>query len=204
MKDASIATEWNYADIAAFIDIEQHEGTLAATRAYPDVWLRLLHESDLAEIYHITRLLVDAQAKEELASPEQLLALHAAPYRTYLHLITLQQSFVRAFLASTRPPDAHMGTETSKDMTLAEQELPGGHNFVFHIRQNADTSWRIKTTLFPPVRGWLVLSLGNTVIRAPFDDTGTAVVSAVAANLLTPPDAETLSIGIETEPEEEP
>lgn len=185
-------------DLAAFIEYEALEGTLAAAQVFPHVWIGLLHDADLAETYRLTRHLLEAEERNELPSIRQTLA--ASVSRPGMHGFSLRLKrtfFNQAFL--TLPPSLCLERGAGQGETVViEEDTSAGIHFNLSIQHCPDNTWKLIATISPPLPGTLVFTLGEQVFRAPLDAEGTAVASSVPAGLLMAPDGPDLVVGLET------
>jgi len=78
---------------------------------------------------------------------------------------------------------------------LIRREVVANRNLLLSVEQQPNYHWSVRVELMPPLAGWLVLTLGETVFRACFDAQGTA--ADVPAELLAGADGPDLTLGLE-------
>jgi hypothetical protein len=184
-------------DLAAFIDYEQQAGIVAAMRAYPHVWVDLLHNADLAETYQVTRALLDAEHRAELQPMAHVAASSCMPMAHDTVSMRLKRSFFNQTFLELPPTMGLARGAGADERVLLEPGSEVGMHMSLSLQQRSAAAWDITITMTPPVRGRLVLMLGEDVFRAPFDMYGIAVVPAVSAHVLTAPDGPDLVVGLE-------
>ncbi len=188
-------------DLPAFIEYEASRGWLAAISHYPHVWSALLHDADLAETYYLTRTLLSAEQQGELADMRQVLAAWAAPAPSlprHLSLRLKRDFFNRALLLLPPSLVREHGADQGETLVVEKQTDDGLH-LSLSVQQRPDDTWDVTMMVDPLRQGWLVLTLGETVLRAPFNEQGVAVVAQVPGGLIAMTDGPDLVVDIETD-----
>jgi predicted anti-sigma-YlaC factor YlaD len=181
-------------DLPAWIEAEQDD-PVRALRSYPAVWLHLLTCPACAELYRLSRLLVDAQQEGRIALPQLIPLTPAAPPRRQ-RLVALTRPFLNHALPT---PLALIGVTrgSTGPVILLDGDAESGKQIVFSVQEQPDQRWLVVVHVTPPVAGWLVLSLGASSFRARFDDQGHAMVTDIPTELLAAHDGPDLEIGFE-------
>jgi hypothetical protein len=183
-------------DLPAFIE-QEIEDPMQAIRAYPHVWWHTLTCPMCAETYELTRALVAAEQRGEIAAPTlaDLAASFTPRLQTFLRL-------TRQFLNIALPPPMLARVARGHDegpAVLSQGDAGAGRQFVLSVQEQPDHAWSVIVAVTPSPGGWLVLTLGQEIFRARFDEHGNAVVADVPAALLVAADGPELVVGIETD-----
>jgi hypothetical protein len=176
--------------LPAFVDCERADGSIAAIRAYPHIWWHLWACRDCLGAYDLASGSGAARqpGKHEAAASRAPATGHKAP--PLLHLS-------RQYLAIAIPAPATMRGGEEGPLLVAESSAEGSRQATLVVEERRDSSWAVTVTAVPAPAGGLLLMLGAVEFRAPFDETGTAVVVGVPAALLGGADGPDLVVGIE-------
>jgi len=184
------------AQLAAYIDEEQHAGTPAARASYPQVWWHLWICASCAETYALTLALLDAEQHGLLPA---MPIVPPVPRRRYEEIA--RQQLPRALITRTLGVQGGLGISRGDDtgeIVLVDGDWPG-FQLTLSVQQQPDGAWTIRVLTDPPIRGRILLTLGTTLFTATFDPSGTALVASVPNELLTAIDGPDLLLSIEIE-----
>lgn len=194
---APISCRQSEEDLAAFIEQEQEEGSVAAIRTYPHIWWHLWICEDCAETYRIIRLQFmpeqsQVQAISKIAVPRVIYPARRTP------LLHLQRHFLHHALAASLPTRAATRGHRGQSYVLTEQEHADIY-FMVSVHRQPNGEWRVDVVHRPPPSGSLVLTLGTNLFQARFNSQGHAIVYDVPFALLTAPDGPGLEVEIEAD-----
>lgn len=170
-------------DLAAFIDCEAEVDTSTALQQFPHVWWHLLTCATCTTTYRMTRTLLDAEHQGTLLA---LPAKQKTGATFPAILMTLR--LTRAFLSYALPRSPQMlgaARGALDGMVLIDQDTDAAGNLSLCVREQPDGCWIVSMTVTPPLDGWLLLTMGEVILRARFNSAGTAIVNDVPASLLT-------------------
>lgn len=184
------------ANLPAFIERED-EDLARAIQAFPHVWWHLWTCAACAEIYQMVRVLVAAEQRGEIALPT--VAAIATPRIPQLPIVVLRlkRQFLIRVLPAPLPQTSVMRGHGEGPIVLSRRKVVAGRTLLLSVEQQPNRDWLVGVVLTPPLEGWLVLTLGETVFRACFDAQGTAVVADVPTELLAGADGPDLTVGLE-------
>jgi hypothetical protein len=184
------------ADLAAFIDLEITDPVLAAA-TYPHVWWHLWICGTCSQTYEGVRVLLDAQQSGELP-PFRLPA--PAPQRgmPVVRRITLtRQALTLALPVRQAPFTVTRGAGDDSYVLYDEAaDEPEQRRFTIVVQEQPEGRWQMSVSVWPPLAGLLVLSIGSVRLAAPFAPNGTATIHDLAPQVLTDPTAPNLEISI--------
>lgn len=192
----SITCEECQDELDTYIDIEREDGTLAAFEAYPSLWWHLVLCEDCYETYRLTNVLIDAQADGTLPPLPLPVPRAVKPDRPRLlkqlripHLFLSRTLSVQPLLGVARGAD-------DGDMVLIEEEAEG-YTITLSVQKQSATTWSVIMNVEPPVDGTVMLTLGATQFRVPFDEHGRAEITNVAEAVLTGTEGPDMLLAIE-------
>lgn len=162
-------------DIAALIDMERAEGTLAARTAYPVLWWHLWTCPSCAETYRLTRQLLSSERishREPPRRPRVQVFEHVS--RAYLW-DTLEYSYA-ALGARRGKPDV--------PIVISASEPGENPQFSFSIQRQRNDGWTLQVTVRPTPDARLLTRLGPFEARTRFGEDGHAYIEGVPAELL--------------------
>lgn len=182
-------------DLAAYIDMERHEGAHAAIREYPHVWWHLWTSPGFAETYHLTKVLIEAEDSGDLR-PLSV----AVPATTHISRIFPQLRVSSSMLQQAISPRQLLGIArgADNDAPVFVEEKNAEYTMNITVQLQHDDTWNIIVTMVPPVSGSAVLTRGDTRLTAPFNAQGVACMESVPGTLLTVDDGSDLVIHIQT------
>ncbi len=170
-------------DIAALIDMERAEGTLAARTAFPRLWWHLWTCASCAETYRMTRLLLSSTRIPSSDPPRRARS-------------QLLERFDRAYLSGSLDNTYVMGARRGRPgvpIVISSSEPGENPQCSFSIQCQRSGEWTLQVTVQPTPSAWLLASLGPFEGRARFGEDGRADIEGVPADLLlssTGPDLE--------------
>jgi hypothetical protein len=187
-------TRW-FEDIDAFIDLETDVGIQAAARAYPHVWWAVWEDDDCLATYLALRE-IEHDIHRGKIKPLQLFPTRSIDLWSFP-----QQVFTMMFPAITTPQLRPVLRGPEEEKVLAERAIDLGNGITCQMTLSAlpiaGDTFPLIARAVPPLTGWLVLTLGDQIIRARFDVQGHAMLSAVPVSLLAPSDGPDLRITLE-------
>lgn len=187
-------------DLPAFVEREMAGDPREAARAYPHVWLHLWTCAECAETYDLTRLLLVAEQRGKLTAFSPARLIRALSPR-FLHLLRLTRQFLNQALPIQAPFAVARG-EFEGPTALSEGDVGAGRYITLSVQEQPDRNWIIQVVVTPQIKGWLVLTLGERLLRARFDEQGVATVVNVPAALLTSSNGPDLEVGIDSDEDE--
>jgi hypothetical protein len=198
--DTNIDAQQCQDDLPAFIDLETSNSTSLAIHEYPHVWWRLWVDTDLAEVYRLTTHLLHAEQAGLLAP----LTLPALAEQQSKCQVVAQLSLSGTFLHRAFASQKLLGlTRGAGDDAPVIVEV-GDAEYTIRIQKQADGVHTLTIIIVPLVNGYAIISRGELMLRAPFDEHGMAVLHNVADHLLADHRDIDLVIRIEAEAEDEP
>jgi hypothetical protein len=162
--------------LLAFVERERADGSIAAIRAYPQIWWHLWACRECLGVYDQAN-----GSRPPVPAPRPLTLLHLP----------------RQYLAQAIPAPATMRGGYEGPFLVAEGSAEPDRHVSLFVEQQRDTTWTVTVTVAPAPAGGLVLMLGSEAFRARFDATGTAVVVGVPAERLGGADGPDMVASIE-------
>lgn len=193
--DQDITCEQCFEDLPAFLDQEQGDPG-AALRDYPHVWWHLWICEDCAGVYQMTRALVEAQQAGEIEFPE----LAEAPRPDGAQppsLITLARAFLDFVFSPYAPMVAEARGSEPDPIVLAEEPDDAGRLVTVSVQPQPNGAWRATVAVDPPMRGAVILRLGERAYREQLSAQGVAEFPDLPAALLTGPGGPDLIVGLD-------
>lgn len=176
------------------IDTADQARTLAPPLA--GVLLHLCTCADCRAIYRLTLALKAAERSGALAAPPRLPLEHGTAKR-HVRLLTLARAFLNLALpgpaASLSPARGAYNGAT----VIAETPTPLGFSIQIQVADAPTGDWVVTVTLTPPPTGWVELSLGMALFRAPLNTDGTAQLRGIPPLLLFATDGPDLEITLD-------
>jgi hypothetical protein len=191
----SIVCDTCQADMAAYIDLEAEDPSLAAAM-YPQVWWHLWTCEECAQTYELTHMLLAAQ------HAGQIEPLHLNRRNTERAVPVFQQMrLTRPLLMAALPRrvpalSASRGPDNRYVLFDETKEEPERQQFTIVAEEQDNDSWQVTITVMPPPTGLLVLTFGTLRFVTPFAPDGTATISNIPSDVLVHPDGPEMEIGI--------
>jgi len=161
------------------------------------VLLHLCTCTDCLVVYRLTLALKAAERSGALAAPPRLPKERGSAQR-HVRLLTLARAFLNLALPG---PAASLSLARGADngpTVIAETPTPQGFLVQIQVAGTPADDWVVTVTLTPPPTGWVELSLGMALFRAPLDTDGTAQLRGIPQLLLFATDG--LDLGITLDP----
>jgi hypothetical protein len=195
--DEHISSAQCHDDLPAFIDLEMTNSTHAAIAAYPHVWWQLWVDPDFAEAYRLTISMIRAERRGEIP------ALTLPPLSTYhprlrlMAQINLGRAFFSRALSEQTLLGSAYGADTDEPFLMEPEE--SACSISLSVRKKPGEVPTLTIAVAPPINGRVVLMYGATVLEAPFDAHGVAVLKLLSTQgLVEQPDVD-LIVRIETD-----
>jgi hypothetical protein len=138
------------------------------------------------------------RASAEAAASRPELSAHVADCARCRDALALRldRMFLHRLFAPLRALGASWGL-AEDDSLIAEAE-EGPFRVALYVRPRGPELWALSVVVSPPVRAIAVLDFGEQVFRAPFDQSGFAIVKAVPVELLVGAEGPPLQLHIES------
>jgi hypothetical protein len=184
------------ADLAAFIDREQHDPALAAS-LYPHVWWHLWICDVCAQTYDLTHTLLDAQRSGALA-PLRVPAHGTRHTPAILHRLSLpRHTLSHIFPVIQGSMAAQRGAASERYVLYDDVDDEGEERqFTLLVQNQSAATWQLIAIVRPPPSALLVLTIGEHRFAAVFRPDGQAAIGDVPSDLLAARDAPDLDISV--------
>lgn len=185
-------------DLAAYVDQEATAGIATAVQLYPHVWWHLWICPVCAEMYRLMRVLAEA-TQEGTLMPLPIMYPVSRPQ--LIHTFTLSRRLLNRVLPVQSSPRGVMRGSNAHRMLLAEEAF-AGYQINLSVQRQPDDNWCVLVTVIPPAVGWLMVTLGEVILRARIDGRSGSILADVPSALLTTIDGPDLIVGVELETED--